>query len=145
MTSLPVFFWHFFVFLVKFSYWSKFHVNVFTGSGVMTVSFERDWPEIQKSEIPPSEFWPISGDYGKLWIPSLVQMSLIKYYWMLLTARATDFTVSEVLRENQQEEGKITQPLPSRLGLNSFSTESWWSQHICKTHTNIRLDLVYSS
>ena len=25
------------VFLVKFSYWSKFHVNIMTGSGVMTI------------------------------------------------------------------------------------------------------------
>ena len=24
-------------FLVKFSYWSKFHVNIITGSGVMTI------------------------------------------------------------------------------------------------------------
>ena len=28
-----------FVALVKFSYWSKFHVNVITGSGVMTIFF----------------------------------------------------------------------------------------------------------
>ena len=31
------FFWRFLVFLVKFSYWSKFHVNMITGSGVMTI------------------------------------------------------------------------------------------------------------
>ena len=39
---------------------------------------------------------------------------------MLQNARVTAFTVSELLRENQQEgEGKITPPLhqPSRLGL----------------------------
>ena len=29
----------YFVALVKFSYWSKFHVNIITGSGVMTISF----------------------------------------------------------------------------------------------------------
>ena len=33
------FFWRCFVSLVKFSYWSKFHVNIITGSGVMTISF----------------------------------------------------------------------------------------------------------
>ena len=32
-------FWRCFVSLVKFSYWSKFHVNIITGSGVMTISF----------------------------------------------------------------------------------------------------------
>ena len=38
-------------------------------------SFIRDWPEIRKSEIPPSEFCPISGDWGELWIPNLARMS----------------------------------------------------------------------
>ena len=28
-----------FVSLAKFSYWSKFHVNIITGSGVMTIFF----------------------------------------------------------------------------------------------------------
>ena len=32
-------FWGCFVSLVKFSYWSKFHVNIISGSGVMTVFF----------------------------------------------------------------------------------------------------------
>ena len=64
MTSSWKIFWRCFVSFVKFSYWSKFHVNIITGSGVMTVSFIRDWPEIWKSEIPPSGFCPISGDWG---------------------------------------------------------------------------------
>ena len=32
-------FWSCFVSIVKFSYWSKFHVNFITGSGVMIISF----------------------------------------------------------------------------------------------------------
>ena len=32
-------FWRCIVFLDKFSHWSKFHVNIITGSGVMTISF----------------------------------------------------------------------------------------------------------
>ena len=71
-------------------------------------SFIRDWPEIRKSEIPPSEFCPISGDWGELWIPNLARMSLIECYWMLQNARVTAFTVFELLRENQLGEGKIT-------------------------------------
>ena len=31
------FFWRCFVCLVKFSYWSKFHVNIMTGSGIMKI------------------------------------------------------------------------------------------------------------
>ena len=95
------FFWRCFVSLVKFSYWFKIHVNIITGSGIMTIFFIRDWPEIRKSEIPPSEFCPISGDWGKLWIPNLARMSPIKYYWMLQNSRVTALTVFELLRENQ--------------------------------------------
>ena len=65
-------------------------------------SFIRDWPEIRKSEIPPSEFCPISEDWGKLGIPNLARMSLIKSCLMLQNARVTAFTVPELLRENQQ-------------------------------------------
>ena len=64
-------------------------------------SFIRDWPEIRKSEIPPSEFCPISGDWGELGIPNLARMSLIKCYWMLQNSRVTAFSVFELLRENQ--------------------------------------------
>ena len=38
MTSLSIFLTLFHS-LVKFSYWSKFHVNIIIGSGVMTISF----------------------------------------------------------------------------------------------------------
>ena len=39
ITSSSTFFWRCFISLVKVSYWSKFHVNIITGSGVMTISF----------------------------------------------------------------------------------------------------------
>ena len=52
--------------------------------------------EIRKSEIPPSGFCPISGDWDELGIPKMQQ-----------NARVTAFTVSELLKENQKA-GKIT-------------------------------------
>ena len=94
-------FWRCFILLVEFIYWSKWHVNVITGSGGMTIFFKRDWPEIRKSEIPRSEFCPISGDWGELGISNLTWMSLIKCYWMLQNAMVTAFTISELLRENK--------------------------------------------
>ena len=40
MKSSSNFFWRrYFVFLVKFSYCSKFHINIITGSGVMTIDY----------------------------------------------------------------------------------------------------------
>ena len=74
-------------------------------------SFIRDCPEIWRSGIPPSEFWPISGDWGELGIPNLARLFLIKCYWMLQNARVTAFTVSELLRENQQGEGEVGEKL----------------------------------
>ena len=69
-----------FAFLVKFSYWSKFHVNIITGSGDMTISFYRRFTKNGKSEIKPSEFCPVSGDWGELGIPNLARTFLIKCY-----------------------------------------------------------------
>ena len=93
--------------------------NLVTGPSFMSISslvlelwqfsFIRDWPEIRKSEIPPSEFCPISGDWGELWIPNLARMNLIECYWMLRNSRVTAFTVFELLRENQLG-SKITPP-----------------------------------
>ena len=79
---------------------------------LLQFSFIWDWPEIRKSEIPPSEFCPISGDWGKLWILNLAQMSLIECYWMLQNSRVTAFTVFELLRENQLRRVKLHPPPP---------------------------------
>ena len=72
-------------------------------------SFIRNWPEIRKSEIPLSSFFPIFRDWGKLRIQNLARMSLIECYWMLQNARVTAFTVFKLSRENQLG-GKITPP-----------------------------------
>ena len=85
-----------FVSLVKFSCWSKFHVNIIIGSGVMLIW---NWPEIQKSEIPLSEFCSVSGHWSEQGLPNLARTSIIKCYWMLQNARVTAYTVSELLRE----------------------------------------------
>ena len=78
-------------------------------------SFIRDWPEIRKSEIPSSEFLPISGDRSELGIRHLARMSLIKYYWMLQSNRIATFTVFELLRENQQESGVKLPLCPTQI------------------------------
>ena len=98
-----VVFWRFFLFFLS---------CLVTGPSFMSISslvlelwqfsFIRDWPEIRKSDITPSEFCPISGDRGELGMPNLARMSLMKYYRMLQNARVTAFIASELSRENQQ-------------------------------------------
>ena len=135
------FFWLCFVSLVKFSYWSTFHVNIFTGSGIMTIFFYKGLTRNPEIEIPFFEFCSVSGDWGKLWKLNLQQVSLIECYWMLQNSRVTAFTVSELLRENQLGRVKLPpSPSPPRLGLSNFLTENlneicgdiwccqkWWS------------------
>ena len=50
------------------------------------------------------QFCPISGDWGKLWIPNLAGMSPIECNWMLQNSRVTAFIVFELLRENHEED-----------------------------------------
>ena len=85
--------------------------SLVTGPGFMSTSslvlelwqfsLIRNWPEIRKSEIPPSEFFRISGDWGELWIPNLQRMSLVECYWILENYRVTAFTVIVLLRKNE--------------------------------------------
>ena len=97
------FFWRCFVSLVKFSYWSMFHVNIITGSGVMTISFYKGLT--RNLEIGNTPVWVLSNIWRELGIPNLARTSLIKCYWMLQNARVTAFTVSELLREYQKGGG----------------------------------------
>ena len=101
---------------------------VFTDPSFMSLSslvlklwqflFIRDSPEIRNSLKIPSEFCPVSGDWGEWRTPNLARTSLIKFYWILQNPRVTTLTVSELLRENQQG-GKITSH-PPRLGLRNI-------------------------
>ena len=92
-------------------------------------SFIRDWRKIRKSEIPPSEFFPISRDWDELWIPNLPRMFLIECYLMLQNSRVTAFFVFELLRENQLGGYNYPPPPhPLRLGLRKLACFNLTSQ-----------------
>ena len=79
------FFWRCFGCLFKFSYWSKFHVNIITGSGIMTIFFYKELtrnPEIRNTPV-----WVLSN----IWRLGQVMdtMSLIECYRMLENSRVT--------------------------------------------------------
>ena len=76
--------------------------SLVTCTSFMSISWLvlKNWPEIRKLEISPSMFCPIPGDWRKLWIPNLAQMSLMKCYWLIQNAKVKTLTVSELLREN---------------------------------------------
>ena len=84
-------------------------------------------------ETLPSEFCPISGDWGKLQISNLAQISLIKSYGILQNIRVTAFAVSELLRGNKQGEGEKPLTHTPRLGLSlHLRKKKRWCPLKCK-------------
>ena len=59
------FFWRCFVFLVKLVTGPCFMSMSSLVLELRHIPFIKDWPEIRKSEIPPSEFCPIPGHWGE--------------------------------------------------------------------------------
>ena len=101
MTSSLFFFWRCFVFVVNFSYWSKIHVNIITGSGIMTIFFYERFA--RNPDIGSTPVWVLPN----IW--RLDRVMDTKYGTnvfnrMLLNAakfRVIAFIVFELLRENQ--------------------------------------------
>ena len=66
MSSSIFYFWHCFVSLVKFSYWSKFHVNSITGSGIMAIFFYKGLN--RNLEIENSPVWVLPNIWRLGWV-----------------------------------------------------------------------------
>ena len=64
--------------LVKFSYCSKFHASVITGSGVMTIFVYKELTRHLESEITLSQFCLMSRDWNELEISYLARISSVK-------------------------------------------------------------------
>ena len=82
-------------------------------------SYKRDWPEIQKLEIP--NIWRLGRVRD---IKNSVWISPIKCYWMLQNARVTAFIVFELLRQNKQR-GKI-RVVGARQSFQFFRQTTWF-------------------
>ena len=111
------YFWRCFVSIVKFSYWFKFHVNIITGSGIITIFFYKGLTEIRKSEIPPSEFCPISGDQ----VRDTKYGTNVSNKILLNAAKFQGYSSYRfwVIKGKPTSGGEITPlPLPPKLGLN---------------------------
>ena len=52
--------------LVKFSYWSKFYLNIVTSSGVMTIYFYKGLTRNPEIRNTPVWVLPNTGDWGEL-------------------------------------------------------------------------------
>ena len=99
------FFWHYFVSLVNLVM-SKFQVSIndtiITGSGVMIIYFYKGLT--RNLEIPVwalPKFWKL----GRVRDTKIARHAFNGMLLYAAKARVTAFTVSELLRENQQGEG----------------------------------------
>ena len=63
------------------------------------------------------DFCPVSREKGELGIQKLPRMPPMKFYWILKDAKATSFTISELLKENQKQRKEVK--IAPRLGLLS--------------------------
>ena len=118
MTSSS-FFWHCFVSLVKVSYWSNFYVSIITGFGVMTILFYKGLTGNSEIGNTPVSVLLNIGVLGQVQNTKYGTDVSNKMLLKIQNARVTAFTISELLRENQQGGGGKITPLPPRLGLSS--------------------------
>ena len=94
------------VWIVKFRYRPKFHVNIITGSTIMTIFLGKG--STRNPDIGNTPVWFLPNMWRLVYnSPNLAQMSLMKCYWMLENTRITAFTVSVLLKEPQLS-GKTT-------------------------------------
>ena len=63
---IVTFFWRCHVSLVKFSYWSKFHVNIITGSVVVTIFFYKGLPKNPEIRNTPDWVFPDLWKLGRV-------------------------------------------------------------------------------
>ena len=98
---IVIFFWCCRVSFVMFSYWCKFHVNIITGARVMTIFLYKGLT--RNPEIGNIPVWVLPNIWRLvLGIQNLAWISLMICYYMLQNSRITAFTISELLRKNQQ-------------------------------------------
>ena len=83
-----------FVSLVKFSYWSKFHVNIITGSGIMAIFFNKGLT--RDPEIGNTPVWVLPNIWrlGRVMHTAFGKNVSNR---MLQNARLTAFTIFELL------------------------------------------------
>ena len=100
--------------------------SLLTGPSFMSISslvlelwqfpFSRIWPEIRKSEITPSQFCPISGDWSKFGIPNLGLTSLMKWWNVTECCKMPGLQLLQFLsyygKTSRGEEGGINLPSP---------------------------------
>ena len=113
------FFWRCFFSLVKFGYWSKFHINIITGSGIMTIFFYNALTRNPDMGNTPVWVLPNIWRLGRVMDTKFGKNVSNRMLLKAAKSRVAAFTVFELSRENQLG-GNITPLSPPRLGLRAL-------------------------
>ena len=114
------FFWRCFVSLVKFSYWSKFHVNIITGSEIMTIFFYKGLNK--NPEIGNTPFCVLPNVYRLGQVMDTKFGTNVPNRMLLNVAKFQDYSFYRfwVTKKKPKLEGEGVKLLPSkRLGLKA--------------------------
>ena len=84
MTLSPNF-WRLFAFLVEFSYWSMFHVNIIIGSGVLTILIHKGLTRNQ--EIGNTPVWVLPNTWRLGWVRDSKLGTNVSYEMLLNAAK----------------------------------------------------------
>ena len=143
------FFWPCFVPLVKFSYWPRFHVNIITGSGIMTISFCKGLTK--NPEIGNTLVWVFPNIWRLGQIMDIKFGTNVSNRMLLNVAKYQGYSfyrfwVIELLRENQLG-GKISTP-PTQIRVNLHNSHYLHNLHYvhnsCYLHNSYILHNPYN-
>ena len=107
-------FWRCFVFLVKFSYQSKFHVNIISGSGIMTIFFYKGLT--RNPEIGNTPVWVLPNIWRLGWVMVTKFGTNISNTTLLNAAKLKDYSFyrSWVIKGKPTGGVKLTPTLSTR-------------------------------
>ena len=88
--DIIVIFWRCFISLVNFSYWSKFHINIITGSGIMTNFFYQGLTRNQ--EIGKTPVWVFPNIWRLVQVRDITFDKKVSHKMLLNTAKCQSYS-----------------------------------------------------
>ena len=130
-------FWGFRVFLVNFSFWSKFHINIMTSSGVRTIFVYKEL--IRNPEIRKSPVWVLPNIWRLGQVRDTRFVTNVSHKKLLNAAKYQGYGFHPLWVIKTKATGGIKLPPPTQTGLkiifNKFSICCY-----CLTSSELFLD-----
>ena len=126
---ITTFFWRGFISLIKFTYWSKFYVNIITGSGVITIfSYKR---LTRNPEIGNTAVWVLPNIWRLGQVRDTKFGMDVSNKMVVKAAKYQDYSFYCFwVNKGKPTGGKISYPQP-RLGLKKKGLELVSLTHFC--------------